>query len=398
MSRSGIQTMLRHAHVEDLQLTEQAPAHLMTLLERRAEDVLACLNAARRQAEASQANSSQLEQQNRALSDDLAVLNASGSEFEARLMQLEQQVVALEAVRLELAEENRELDEQNRELESHNRHLQERLADVDTAEAQPRRARQSKGLLALMGHQRSVSPAVPEEAGLESADKSMVQESPVQESPVQETPPSIPAATQSKPATEQAPSPQALLTQWYSRYDSAFFKGHTRPLKIGIHEDLAEHEPWPEKLVRRALACYVNLPRYLKAVRDGAERIDLDGQPAGRVDESAETHACRKLARLQAERANNKGSKRASGGKRAKGNVHNGSDERTPAGRSSKRKAGAVHKRHGDRVKPAEDVDHSAHSGQGVVSECGGAEVDSDNPAERIQRKLDALMARHSEQ
>ncbi|MGJ7457978.1 ProQ/FINO family protein [Halomonas sp. RA08-2] len=100
----------------------------------------------------------------------------------------------------------------------------------------------------------------------------------------------------------EAPSPQALLTEWYRRYPGAFFKGHTRPLKVGIHEELAQREPWPEKLVRRALACYVNLPRYLKAVREGAERIDLEGHPAGGVDAKAAEHARKKLDRLQAER------------------------------------------------------------------------------------------------
>jgi len=103
-------------------------------------------------------------------------------------------------------------------------------------------------------------------------------------------------------ATTDAPSPQALLAEWYQRYPGAFFKGHTRPLKVGIHEALAEQEPWPEKLVRRALACYVNLPRYLKAVREGAERIGLDGKPAGQVDAKAAEHARKKLERLQAER------------------------------------------------------------------------------------------------
>lgn len=98
------------------------------------------------------------------------------------------------------------------------------------------------------------------------------------------------------PADEPAktPSPHALLNQWYERYPNAFFKGHTKPLKVGIHQDLAERENWPNKLIRRALANYVNLPRYIKAVREGAERVDLDGQPAGKVDKEAALHASEK--------------------------------------------------------------------------------------------------------
>ncbi|MBT2801089.1 ABC transporter substrate-binding protein [Halomonas sp. ISL-56] len=94
--------------------------------------------------------------------------------------------------------------------------------------------------------------------------------------------------------TAKAPSPHALLNQWYERYPKAFFKGHTKPLKIGIHQELAEREEWPNKLIRRALANYVNLPRYIKAVREGAERVDLDGQSAGKVDKEAALHASQK--------------------------------------------------------------------------------------------------------
>lgn len=89
----------------------------------------------------------------------------------------------------------------------------------------------------------------------------------------------------------QPPSPQALLNQWYKRYPHAFFTGHTKPLKVGIHQDLAQREPWSGKLIRRALANYVNLPRYVKSMREGAERIDLDGNPAGKVDKEAARHA-----------------------------------------------------------------------------------------------------------
>ncbi|MCP1315180.1 MULTISPECIES: ProQ/FINO family protein [unclassified Halomonas] len=107
-------------------------------------------------------------------------------------------------------------------------------------------------------------------------------------SPAEEAPAPVPeAATRG----ETPPSPQALLKQWYERYPEAFFKGHTKPLKVGIHIDLAQREPWSGKLIRRALANYVNLPRYVKSMREGAERVDLDGQPAGIVDKEASLHA-----------------------------------------------------------------------------------------------------------
>ncbi|AVU12258.1 hypothetical protein BV504_04120 [Halomonas sp. 'Soap Lake  len=101
----------------------------------------------------------------------------------------------------------------------------------------------------------------------------------------------VPQAPEPQAPVSQAPSPQALLKQWYQRYPKAFFKGHTKPLKVGIHHDLAQREPWSGKLIRRALANYVNLPRYVKSMREGAERVDLDGNPAGKVDKEAALHA-----------------------------------------------------------------------------------------------------------
>ncbi|CAN0579863.1 unnamed protein product, partial [Ectocarpus sp. 12 AP-2014] len=106
-------------------------------------------------------------------------------------------------------------------------------------------------------------------------------------------------APEPPPAAVQLPSPNALLNTWYERYPKAFFKGHTKPLKVGIHQDLVEREEWPSKLIRRALANYVNLPRYIKAVRAGAERVDLDGLPAGTVDKEAASHAAEKRSDQQ---------------------------------------------------------------------------------------------------
>lgn len=110
----------------------------------------------------------------------------------------------------------------------------------------------------------------------------------------------------------QPPSPQALLNQWYKRYPNAFFAGHTKPLKVGIHQDLAQREPWSGKLIRRALANYVNLPRYVKSMREGAGRIDLDGNPAGKVDKEAARHASdRRKDKLGKDKLNSNASKQA---------------------------------------------------------------------------------------
>ncbi|MFO8047208.1 MAG: ProQ/FINO family protein [Halomonas sp.] len=257
------------------------------------------------------------------------------AELEAARLALAEKSRELMEERRELVEENRELDEQNRELEEHNRHLHERLAKGPGDATFPRPARRSQGLSALMGRRAAPTSdamrntleanrtrlSAPEPArDVDAPAEPATAASPagVTASPriAEDTSPSEAsiaagqtddsnaqaAGSQDALAVGEAPSPQALLGEWYRRYGAAFFKGHTRPLKVGIHEELAALEPWPEKLVRRALACYVNLPRYLKAVREGAERIDLDGKPAGAVDAKAAEHARKKLDRLQAER------------------------------------------------------------------------------------------------
>ncbi|MDR9440473.1 MAG: ProQ/FINO family protein, partial [Halomonas sp.] len=175
----------------------------------------------------------------------------------------------------------------------------------------------------------------------------------------------------------EAPSPQALLDQWYQRYASTFFKGHTRPLKVGIHEELAACEPWPEKLVRRALACYVNLPRYLKSVREGAERLDLAGEPAGRVDAAAAEHAHKKLERLQADRRQRARPARQRGKKR----------DTTKGGKP-----------------PSETTRHDAAKAATPASRRDSAAADSaghgaspDREAATLEEKLSALLAKHNQ-
>src|SRR5690554_599744 len=332
--RLAVTASLSGSRVEENGLIEERSIRLLDALEGRTDTLLGLLQRER---------------------DARLALEQRLAELEAARLALAERNSELEANRLELVEECRELDEQNRELEEHNRRLHERLNSQGEGQGTgfPRPARRSQGLSALIGRS-ATSAATSTDVGArlvgrsaEATDAGANTPSPdksgsynaaaatgalpvggrlcranggdgeVNSGASLEEPAATPAATTTTDvgarlvgrsaaatdaaATTDAPSPQALLAEWYQRYPGAFFKGHTRPLKVGIHEALAEQEPWPEKLVRRALACYVNLPRYLKAVREGAERIDLDGKPAGQVDAKAAEHARKKLERLQAE-------------------------------------------------------------------------------------------------
>lgn len=299
---------------------------------------------------------------------------------------------------LELQEECRELGEQNRELETHGRHLQERLTRGEpAAEGGFRPGRRSQGFSALIGRRpepagshgddsgqpphEGVDTASPDTSGSYAATvpETAVPEAPAAPdtsgsyetvAPEAEAPKAVAPETAAPKAA--APSPQALLQEWYQRYPGAFFQGHTRPLMVGIHEVLAAREPWPEKLVRRALACYVNLPRYLKAMREDAERIDLDGQPAGKVDAQSADYAHRKLERLQ-------GEKRAGQGRNNSG--------RNNPGRGKPGKAGGQGK---GKPKKGQGKGPSQGARQPALGRAEPA------PA-TMEEKLAALMAKHGE-
>jgi ProP effector len=66
-----------------------------------------------------------------------------------------------------------------------------------------------------------------------------------------------------------------------------------RPLKIGIDRDIlavADGAITPEEL-RAALCAYTGAKAYLKALREGAARISLDGVVAGSVSAPEAKHA-----------------------------------------------------------------------------------------------------------
>jgi ProP effector len=86
-----------------------------------------------------------------------------------------------------------------------------------------------------------------------------------------------------------------------AKFPKAFFvyERRRRPLKLGIHLDIAAAAPEiPAKEIRTALRIYVTNTGYLHACKAGATRIDLNGEPAGCVtDDEARNAAERRTAR-----------------------------------------------------------------------------------------------------
>ncbi len=103
-------------------------------------------------------------------------------------------------------------------------------------------------------------------------------------------------------------------------------EGEARPLKIGIFQDLVERVQSEENLsktqLRSALRLYTSSWRYLYGVKVGAQRVDLDGNACGELEEQHVEHARKQLeeakARVQAQRAEQQAKRReANGGENA---------------------------------------------------------------------------------
>ncbi|RYC48357.1 RNA chaperone ProQ [Pectobacterium zantedeschiae] len=102
-------------------------------------------------------------------------------------------------------------------------------------------------------------------------------------------------------------------------------EGETRPLKIGIFQDLVERVPESDNVsktqLRSALRLYTSSWRYLYGVKLGAQRVDLDGNPCGELEQQHVDHARKQLeeakARVQAQRAEQQAKKREAAGETA---------------------------------------------------------------------------------
>lgn len=94
-------------------------------------------------------------------------------------------------------------------------------------------------------------------------------------------------------------NPQQRLAHWIKTYPRAFMPGQPQPLKVGIHEELLAVEGGDMKKIRRALASYVKVPRYLRCMKTGAVRLDLKGNNAGFVTKEEASFAQTHLQELE---------------------------------------------------------------------------------------------------
>jgi sRNA-binding protein len=86
----------------------------------------------------------------------------------------------------------------------------------------------------------------------------------------------------------------AAIAQLSERFPAVFTQTGRRPLKIGIHGELLALG-FDRKLVVVALRSYCGSSGYLSALREGAARVGLDGQPTGVVTAEEEKIAAAQL-------------------------------------------------------------------------------------------------------
>jgi len=92
-----------------------------------------------------------------------------------------------------------------------------------------------------------------------------------------------------------------LLASTWPKCFSVAFAGR-RPLKVGIGTDIAtatEGAITSEEL-EAAMNLYCSQKRYQNTLKEGAQRVDLDGNPAGVVTAEQAAYARRRIERIEA--------------------------------------------------------------------------------------------------
>jgi len=109
-------------------------------------------------------------------------------------------------------------------------------------------------------------------------------------------------------------------------------KGPVKPLKIGIFQDLAdklsEDDTVSKTRLRQALRHYTSSWRYLKAVKLGVFRVDIEGKDVAEIDAEQANYASKTLQESQEKFGNkNKSDKDKKKSPRAKANPSNVSND-----------------------------------------------------------------------
>lgn len=118
-------------------------------------------------------------------------------------------------------------------------------------------------------------------------------------------------------------------------------EGEAKPLKIGLFQDLAQALADDEKVsktqLRQALRQYTSNWRYLHGCRAGAVRVDLNGEPAGVLEQEHADHAAAQLAEAKAKVAEKRAAEKANNPKANKKRPTRRFEKKTEEGNVAKK-------------------------------------------------------------
>jgi len=105
-------------------------------------------------------------------------------------------------------------------------------------------------------------------------------------------------------------STKDIITYLTEKFPECFsVKGPVKALKVGIFQDLADKlsddETVSKTRLRQALRHYTSSWRYLKAIKKGAFRVDVDGKDVAEIDEEQANYASKTLKESQDKFAKN---------------------------------------------------------------------------------------------
>ena len=108
-------------------------------------------------------------------------------------------------------------------------------------------------------------------------------------------------------------STKDIITYLTEKFPECFsVKGPVKPLKVGIFQDLAERlnddETVSKTRLRQALRHYTSSWRYLKAIKVGVFRVDIDGKEVAKIDDEQANYAAKTLKDSREKFGNNSSS------------------------------------------------------------------------------------------
>ncbi len=109
---------------------------------------------------------------------------------------------------------------------------------------------------------------------------------------------------ETKPNSSKPNTSKEVIAYLAEKFPACFsLKGAAKPLKIGIFQELAEQLADDEKVsktrLRQALRHYTSSWRYLKAIKLGAQRVDLQGEAVAEIDQEQADYASKTLKESQ---------------------------------------------------------------------------------------------------